>query len=547
MRTVFSLKLFSFAFSILSSPIYAGDLNLCTISGDRPLLAASQTAGSGSTGTLAAPSLSVLSATHNSSLLWPSNQLATQTNESPAASTSALSALNLWGSFNINVHITCPNSPEVARTCTALAPHAAVSCTYADFIVGSSQVASPSLTVNVADTLAADVPADTNALPASTLILKQVSNTQNNNSTTDNISRMMVHGNQLTFMASAAWKSKLFAVETNGTLKQVSNFSGWSDYIDAPAYSSTYGLISLASPNSSTTRKLMAYTPAAFKQLSATTYATGSFMPIGDFGGNFYFVGKNSGGYFKLYRYNGTQVTQITDIRGSSASDFPSVVSPGAVFNSKLYFRAYNSNGYQKLYSFDGTAIKQITNINGNFADDLQAGDPAPVVLNSKLYLHGRDASNFATLISYDGSSVKKILGISPIVSSYPLTVFNGALYVAGQTPKRKLYKYDGTNLIQLSWNGAAADDLDWSMYTAIYGNRLYFTAWNASGKRKLFATDGTEVYQALNVNGAGTDDVAGWGAGLATFSSKLYLTLQNASGVVKLYSVCDSATGCTP
>ena len=86
--------------------------------------------------------------------------------------------------------------------------------------------------------------------------------------------------------------------------------------------------------------------------------------------------------YFKLYKYDGTNITQISNII-DGGNDFNSSGYQPVVFNGALYFTAFSatnveasvSNGPQsmgfplKLYRYDGTKITQISDINKNLMD----------------------------------------------------------------------------------------------------------------------------------------------------------------------------------
>jgi len=51
----------------------------------------------------------------------------------------------------------------------------------------------------------------------------------------------------------------------------------------------------------------------------------------------------------KLYKYDGTSITQISDIN-SGSDDGPTNLS---AFNGALYFSAYNGSYKTKLYKFE--------------------------------------------------------------------------------------------------------------------------------------------------------------------------------------------------
>ena len=71
-----------------------------------------------------------------------------------------------------------------------------------------------------------------------------------------------------------------------------------------------------------------------------------------------------------MFRTDGSTVTQVSNIENSqSTTDDPFSLytyRSYAIFQNMLYFDAHNSNGQPKLFKTDGTTVTQVSNTRGN-------------------------------------------------------------------------------------------------------------------------------------------------------------------------------------
>jgi hypothetical protein len=95
------------------------------------------------------------------------------------------------------------------------------------------------------------------------------------------------------------------------------------------------------------------------------------------FNDELYYASNLSTGNRKLFKTNGSNVTQVSDI--SATNDNPTDLLE---FNDELYFVAEPSAGNKKLYKYDGSKIYQLTNYNNGGNDDVNIH----IEFNDELY-----------------------------------------------------------------------------------------------------------------------------------------------------------------
>lgn len=333
--------------------------------------------------------------------------------------------------------------------------------------------------------------------------ITQVSNIIGNQASADTVARFTVYNGKAYFAASmSSTVRKLYSLNTNGVITQVSNTSGSNAVSDVPNYMMVWQ------------NKL-------------------------------YFSAATAAGIFKLFSYDGTTMTQVSNINGNSTND--AIASPYLATNY-IYFWANNQNGVIKLFKTDGTTVTQVSNTHNNesLSDVLSATPanlPGQVEYNGKFYFWGLNQNNSYKLYCTDGTTVTQVSNTinnnasadNVILSiTYPKTVyvFNGMLYFASAQAAgiSKLYKTDGTTITQVS-NLAGASVTDYIELRAVYNNDLYFTGLDSNGNQKLFKTDGTSITKVMDINSASEDfDTYQWMCSgnspfFATLSSGLYFS----------------------
>lgn len=219
-----------------------------------------------------------------------------------------------------------------------------------------------------------------------------------------------------------------------------------------------------------------------------------SITPVGN---NIYFVAQNNSAQSKVFQYNGSAVTQISNT--AAGSDVPTNLT---AYNGNLYFSANNSSGMAKLYVYNGSTVNQISNTTGSATVTDAPGNL--YVYNGVLYFTAADSGAHVRLWSLNGSTVTQITQIHASASDGPgnLTGYNGKLYFSANNTNgfTKLFAYDGSTVIQVSDNSGSNSLTDVVQGMMVYGNYLM-------------------VY------------------GTATASTSAY----------KLNRLCDPSTGCTP
>ncbi|MEI6080098.1 MAG: hypothetical protein WCQ53_05655 [bacterium] len=200
-----------------------------------------------------------------------------------------------------------------------------------------------------------------------------------------------------------------------------------------------------------------------------------------------------------------TQISNINvgadDVDGSSNDTQPAT----AVFNSELYFTGYDASGYTKLYRYDGSTITKISNINPT-GDDFAYITTHLVVFNSELYFNATEDGTNYKLYKYNGTNITKISNINAVGNDNPayLTVFNGALYFSATSDgtNYKLHKYDGTNITQKSEVNIGGTDNIANLI--VFNNDLYFSSspTNNGADYKLYKYDGVNIIQVSNIAG---------------------------------------------
>ena len=222
----------------------------------------------------------------------------------------------------------------------------------------------------------------------------------------------------------------------------------------------------------------------------------------------------------KLYKYDGTNIIQVSDI--STCSDDPSWLIS---YNNEIYFSSKNSTGNTRLYKYDGTGITRISNIHINVDEPKYL-----TVYNDALYFNANGADNHYKIFKYDHNTntITQVTNINPgehDMVSGGMAVYNGALYFDSSTPSgQKLFKYDGTNVTQISNMSLGSDQL---YYLTVYNGALYFAGSNGT-YNKLFKYDGTNITQISDINEGDND----YPDALVVYDGNLYFSVYKSASV---------------
>ncbi|MBH31840.1 MAG: hypothetical protein CMG71_07650 [Candidatus Marinimicrobia bacterium] len=226
-----------------------------------------------------------------------------------------------------------------------------------------------------------------------------------------------------------------------------------------------------------------------------------------------------SSGYVStLWSYDGSTMTELTDLANSWVNHIQAVGSKLAIFmgrsiytydpsaaadsritqivsgsnyyenfvtyNSKIYF-TYSSSSAYYLASFDGTTLSTGVNIGTNWPQSF-------VTYNSKIFWLQSVSSNYY-LYNYDGTSVTNT---NQYLSSYPqgrMNVLNNKLIIAADN---KFYAYDDT--AESPTIAYKADIGTYPSSPAVVGDRLYFSTYSSTtGNNYLKYFDGSSVSSA--------------------------------------------------
>lgn len=106
---------------------------------------------------------------------------------------------------------------------------------------------------------------------------------------------------------------------------------------------------------------------------------------------NLYFVAVNKQGYRKLFKMNEQEAQQVSNIKEGSdfALDYRNKKSFLTIYNDELYFVAKNQNNGFKLFKTDGVNVVQVSNINAVSPELNPTGSDFPfnlIVYNGDLY-----------------------------------------------------------------------------------------------------------------------------------------------------------------
>ncbi len=257
---------------------------------------------------------------------------------------------------------------------------------------------------------------------------------------------------------------------------------------------------------------------------------TGSFPSnFTAFAGSLYFSAYTFELGRELWRYDGTQITLVTnindtshDVGGGVFAGNDSVPQWPTLFNGALYFSAYDQRRGGELWRYDGSHAVRVADINPDLNDTVKLLPNSSwpqefTVFNNALYFSadngGFVASNYE-LWRYDGAQATQVTNIHRDFgtnhSSYPhkLTVFNNALYFAADDGVNgyELWKHDGAETVLLTnINPGGATSSSFPQHFTAYNGELFFQAFDSVNGYELWKTDGVKATLVTNLNAFGS------------------------------------------
>jgi len=273
------------------------------------------------------------------------------------------------------------------------------------------------------------------------------------------------------------------------------------------------------------------------------TSMTSTIFPV--VGGKMYFVAEAGAGNQKIFSYDGgSGLNQVTNLV-SGSTDEPTLLTP---WGSRLCFAAFAAPAIRKLYCYDSSTLTQVSNTAGSGVSDVVSQVVADGSL--ALYYVAEVSAGIKKLFRYDGSSNRRLgdTSGSPTSSDNPASLFihQGKLYFSALgTDGYSLFEYNpNANTLVRVFRTALTDTASMPTPLASYNGKLYFSAPKALGIRKLYMFDGSATLQVADTHPAGSDDPRNlWVLGnLLYFSSRTAATSQAFS----LWALCDPSAGCS-
>jgi hypothetical protein len=199
-----------------------------------------------------------------------------------------------------------------------------------------------------------------------------------NSGQSDNIGQMAVYNSLLYFSAnSTSGFSKLFRYCDGGpcitqtSAQGIFQLSNLSTTNDNPGNFLNYdGSLYFSANISGTNSKLFNFNSSTSTLNEISNINASGSDSIGNltlYGGNLYFSA-SSGTNINLYWYNdfASQIVLTSNTNPAGSDNVRSISN----YNNSLFFSASNSGGFSKLYRYDGTSFYQISNMNNSANDD---------------------------------------------------------------------------------------------------------------------------------------------------------------------------------
>lgn len=185
--------------------------------------------------------------------------------------------------------------------------------------------------------------------------------------------------------------------------------------------------------------------------------------------------------------------------------------------NGKLYYITTDVNLTKEyIICFDGQ--KDYIVGNKSFGITAETLNKRLISYKGKLYYFGNDTGNYFTLFSIDGDKFTPIksflnIDIASVINNF--IIFQDKLYM---TASGKIWTYDGTNCLELMYNGKQVQGTE----LVLYNNKLFFVQLDSGldAARYLASYDGKQFQQ---VNATKAIFTANNATDLTVCNKKLY------------------------
>ncbi len=211
-----------------------------------------------------------------------------------------------------------------------------------------------------------------------------------------------------------------------------------------------------------------------------------------------YFMANNGNHGFELWKHTGTQTVQF-DLNpgGSSSSSFPNNFIE---FNGVLYFQAFHSGSGFELWKTDGVSVSIAADINPGVSD---SNPEFLMIYKGSLYFRASDGIHGSELWKTDGTNFTMVADINPVGDSFPknLNVFNDKLYLSANDGANgwELWNFDGLSANLVTNLNPSGDSFpEWLVP---FNDSLYFVATTQETGYELWRYDGVVVNLAANIN----------------------------------------------
>lgn len=199
----------------------------------------------------------------------------------------------------------------------------------------------------------------------------------------------------------------------------------------------------------------------------------------------------------ELWHYDGAGVSMVAnnnDTEDFHASDF-------TVYGDYVYFSAQEdlaeSGTRYKLYRYNGTTVE---NVSTALSQTVGLNPRGLGIIDDELVFMGYE-SPFSKIWSFDGTTMSAVQTVSGSVYGHMAILGDDFIYVADYENGRELWVYDGTDLTEYDIFSGELDSYPSNLVVA--EDRVYFQAQAANEGYELWYYDGTGVNQVVIMEGS--------------------------------------------